>query len=126
MHSEPIALRVGDRGRLHAVLHSSDDHVHEYMHSKRGMGLPEAEPVTERHEHHRKHVMRAEKFGRYDPISSSLAFQKADGTEHRIRVGDNGRLRSVLESGVVSSREAQDIGLPPPGACQPLSIPRSL
>ena len=53
---------------------------------------------------------------RYDPISSSLAFTSHDGSEHTVRVGDNGRLRAVLESGYVNSKEARDIGLPIPEA----------
>ena len=79
-------------------------------------GVPMQEPISARHEHHKGHVARPELFGRYDPISSSLAFSGTDGMEHTIRVGDNGRLRSVLESGYVGDKEARSIGLPPPEA----------
>jgi hypothetical protein len=109
----PIALRVGEKGRLHAVLNSHDDEV---LSRAAQSGVPNAEPTSAQHEHHKKHVSRAENFGRYDPISSSLRFKNIDGTEHTVRVGDNGRLRSVLESGVVSPREAQTLGLPQPEA----------
>ena len=51
---------------------------------------------------------------RYDPIASTLCFTNANGTEHTVKVGENGRLRAVLESGAVDSQEARDIGLPPP------------
>lgn len=109
----PIALKVGGKGRLHAVLASHDDDVLA-MAFKRG--VPTAEPVNLQHEHHRRNVARPEKFGRYDPITSSLAFHKSDGTEVNVRVGDNGRLRSVFESGAVDSKEARQLGLPPPEA----------
>ena len=107
----PIALRVGERGRLHAVLDSHDDDI---LQRAARAGVPMSEPVTEMHEHHKRVVARPERFGRYDPISSSLAFRKGDGSEHTVKVGDNGRLRAVLESGMVDSREARAIGLPAP------------
>ena len=111
--SNPISLRVGNRGRLHAVLDSHDDTI---LRKAKMAGVPMQEPIQAQHEHHKGHINRPENFGRYDPISSSLAFTKADGSEHTVRVGDNGRLRAVLESGHVDSREARDIGLPPPEA----------
>ena len=110
-HDPPLALTVGERGRLHAVLASNDDEVLEKAFQS---GVPRFEPATELHEHHRRNVARPEKIGRYDPISSSLAFRKSDGTDLNIHVGDNGRLRSLLESGAVDSQEARDMGLPPP------------
>lgn len=107
----PIAIAVGNKGRLHAVLTSHNDEVLEKAFKS---GVPREEPVNLQHELHRRNVARPEKFGRYDPITSSLAFHKTDGTEVNVRVGDNGRLRSVFESGQVDSKEARDLGLPPP------------
>lgn len=107
----PIALRVGERGRLHAVLASHDTEV---LSRAQHAGVPMHEPLSATHEHHRGHVQRPEQFGRYDPISSALAFTGADGSERTVKVGDNGRLRAVLESGYVGSSEAREIGLPVP------------
>lgn len=107
----PIALKVGNKGRLHAVLASHDEDVLAMAFKQ---GVPHQEPVNLQHEHHRRNVARPEKFGRYDPITSSLAFNKSDGTEISVRVGDNGRLRSVFESGEVDAKEAKNLGLPPP------------
>jgi len=107
----PLALSVGERGRLHAVLASHDEDVLSRAFQS---GVPRNEPADAQHEHHRRNVQRPEKFGRYDPISSTLYFRKSDGAETNVHVGDNGRLRSVLESGAVDSREARELGLPPP------------
>jgi len=109
--AEPFALRVGERGRLHAVLDSHDEYILGRAHQA---GVPMRESSLESHEHHKGHVNRPENFGRYDPISSSLAFKKPDGSEHTVRVGDKGRLRSVLESGAIDERSAREIGLPVP------------
>ena len=109
----PLALKVGEKGRLHAVLASHDSEV---LARAQKAGVPMHEPFSETHEHHKGRPKRPEQFGRYDPISSSLAFKKADGSEHTVRVGDNGRLRAVLESGAVDERQAREIGLPMPEA----------
>ena len=109
--SQPITLKVGAKGRLNAVLESRDAEILS-MAVEKG-GVPMEEPLT-RHDRTRKMVPRPEDFGRYDPLSSTLVFSTADGSQHNVRVGDNGRLRSVLESGVIDGREAQQFGLPPP------------
>ena len=91
-----------------------ESHDNEVLQRAAASVVPKNEPLSTQHAHQKCHVPRPEHFRRYDPISSSLAFTKADGGEQTILVGNNGRLRAVLESGVVESREARDIGLPPP------------
>ena len=99
---KPLALAVGNQGRLQAVIDAG------LVPSKTGantLGLGE----TAMHDHiqhgpsghHGKHhVFRKEDFGCYDPISSTLAFKVNENEgEYTIKVGDRGRLRSVLESG---------------------------
>ena len=107
----PIGIKVGNKGRLHAVL---DSHDKEVLDRAKQAGVPMSEPLAARHEYHKGHVKRKEDFGRFDPISAQLTFQKSDGSEHTVRVGDNGRLRAVFESGHVDSSEARAIGLPEP------------
>lgn len=49
---------------------------------------------------------------RYDPITSTLSLPTHGGIEQNVRVGDAGRLRAVLEAGVLDEREAKQLGLP--------------
>lgn len=109
--SPPITLHVGERGRLQAVLDAGlvgggaqlglsrtalADHVRDGKHEGEGMWS-----------HGKQHIPRNEEFGRYDPLTSTLTFTHA-GTdaEETVRVGDQGRLRSVLESGKLSRGDA--------------------
>lgn len=91
--SSPVALRVGNKGRLHAVLHSNDADV---IGMAQKAGVPMEEPLSARHETGRKHAPRAEKFGNGDSHSAQPA----------------SRLRKALESGI-DADEAQAMGLPP-------------
>ena len=109
--SHPIAISVSEKGRLHSVLHCNDEDV---LSRARRSGVPMVEPATQTHEHHRRNVARPDKFGRYDPLTSSLTFQTQDGAQHSVRVGDKGRLRSVFESGKIDRGTAKELGLPPP------------
>ena len=118
----PIGIKVGNKGRLHAVL---DSHDKEVLDRAKQAGVPMSEPLAARHEYHKGHVKRKEDFGRFDPISAQLTFQKSDGSEHTVRVGDNGRLRAVFESGHVDSSEARAIGLPEPERYKGKGVNRS-
>lgn len=109
--SAPIAISVGQQGRLHSVLHCNDDDV---LKRAARSGVPMVETAMQTREHHRRNVARPEKFGRYDPLTASLTFRIADGSEHRVKVGDRGRLRSVFESGKMDRASAKELGLPPP------------
>jgi hypothetical protein len=58
--SHPIALRVGEKGRLNAVLASHDAEV---LSRAAKAGVPMQEPLTA-HDRHKGHVHRPEQFGR--------------------------------------------------------------
>jgi len=118
----PIVLQVSERGRLAAVIDAGllgedraqtafnkiglqrealGDHIRDVKHELEGLAA-----------HGKHHVARNEDFGRYDPITSTIAFQPIGcEAEETIKVGDKGRLRTVLESGKLSKADAASIGM---------------
>ena len=88
--SNAVAIKVGNRGRLHAVLSNNDKELRERAARS---GVPDHEPIDKTHPEMRRSVPRPEKFGRYDPISSTLTVKGGDGRETAVRVGDEGRLK---------------------------------
>jgi len=128
------AIPVGSEGRLNAVMDSGvlNDSTgpkalgmapNEYAAAAWRGGMralddignsswTEPAPSEPQHEHHKKGIPRREQFGRFDPLTHTLAFvPPKGGPEQNVSVGNGGRLRAVLATGTVDSAEATSLGL---------------
>lgn len=107
--SAPVEVKVGSEGRLKAVLLSPN------VNPEKLVGA-DALHATAARSARKKEEARREHFGRYDPVTHTLAIKVPEspgaplpdsGPEMRLPVGDKGRLRTVLDSGLLSPQQAQ-------------------